>query len=217
MWVTIEGVNGVGKTYLAHALADQLDPQCALVTELTDGGSGDLPKAIISALSERGDFFLRTGAPITETFALLALKVYEYERLRAQAPRILLEDRGVDTVALYQAAILADPEADLDEIDTLAQRIYRTATHWRPLPDLTLLVTDQLEVCLTRLTQREGISLPGADRNLICTVDRLYRRQAEREPHRWRVIDRTGRDTGDVVAAMHDACLNRLPTTPNDR
>jgi dTMP kinase len=75
LWVTLESVEGVGKTYLARRLAQQLGPGCTLLSELTDQDAEGLPGQVITALSRAGDVFLRTGHPLTETFALLALKV----------------------------------------------------------------------------------------------------------------------------------------------
>ena len=109
VWVSIEGVNGVGKTHLARLLSARLGAQAQLVSELTDDGDDPVIRDVVSALSV-GRSFLRTGQPLTETLALLALKVREYERVTMMPtpPPVVIEDRGVDTVACYQAPILAD-------------------------------------------------------------------------------------------------------------
>lgn len=217
MWTSLEGINGVGKTHLAHLLARDLGEQCALVTELTDGGSGELTKTLIGALAADGDFFLRTGVPLTETFTLLALKVHDYERLGHSPAPIMLEDRGVDTVAMYQSVILAGPDAEDAHLDDLVHRVQDTAAQWRPRPDLTLLISDDVDTCLERVAQREGHRLPPADEELIRGVDRLYHRHAAADPDRWRVIDRTGRDSGAVLAEMRAICLHALTTTAADQ
>ena len=49
-WVTVEGINGVGKTRLARRLAQQLGRRCRLVSELTDPGGDPLPGQVILAL-----------------------------------------------------------------------------------------------------------------------------------------------------------------------
>ncbi len=79
-WVSVEGLNGVGKTYLIGRLAARLGPSCRLLSELTDHDTDQLTGEVIAALVRPGNTFLRTGHPLTETFALLALKAYEYER-----------------------------------------------------------------------------------------------------------------------------------------
>lgn len=80
-----------------------LGPGCQVLAELTDAEGEHVAAQVISALSAGGSF-LRTGHPLTETFALMALKVREYELVMQMAtpPPIVLEDRGVDTWSLVQ-------------------------------------------------------------------------------------------------------------------
>lgn len=208
-WVSIEGVNGVGKTHLTRALAARIGPRCQVLAELTDAEGEHVPAQVISALS-RGGSFLRTGHPLTETFALMALKVREYELVTqlATPPPIVLEDRGIDTVALYQAAILLGPDAsDDDDTWALAQQIHSTVAMWRPAPELTLLVTDDIDNCLDRYTKREGAPMTDEEQHLVTRVARLYERQAEHEPERFRIVHRAGRSEDDVVAEMEHLVL----------
>lgn len=212
LWVSLEGVEGVGKTYLAGRVAQRLGSRCALLAELTDQGTEDLPGQVITALSATGDVFLRTGHPLTETFALLALKVREYEKLRSIPPPgvdLVLEDRGVDTVAVYQAAILA-AEEPVERMHALARRIQAVAARWRPAPDLTVLLVDDLDVCARRFADRIGRSLREDECSLMRRAQQLYTRHAACEPDRFVVIDRSGRREEDALTQLSDACLNRL-------
>lgn len=203
VWVSVEGPNGAGKTHLITALAARLGPEARLLSELTDLDGQTLPAQVIGALAA-GASFLRTGHPLTETFALLALKVREHELVTGlpDPPPIVLEDRGVDTVAMYQAAILCGPAADDEQVWRLAQQIYAAAAMWRPAPQLTLLILDDLNVCACRYAEREGHPLTSDEYTLVAQALRLYRRQAEQEPTRFRIVDRTGRDTTDVLAEL---------------
>jgi dTMP kinase len=206
-WVSVEGLNGVGKSHLARRLALGVGTQCRLVHELTDLAADHLPGQVIAALAGAGGTFLRTGHPLTETFALLALKVREYELIQAQAPhmRLIVEDRGVDTVAVYQAAILADAYPSASSAD-LVSRIHRAAAAFRPPPDLTLLLTDDFDTCLHRFAARLGQPVSAADRALLAQVARLYADLAAADPARVRVVDRTGRGEDDVLAEMRAHC-----------
>lgn len=209
-WVSVEGLNGVGKTYLAGRLAARLGPSCTLLSELTDHGGEGLTGRVIGALARPGGTFLRTGHPLTETFALLALKVYEYERLaRAPQPaaRLVLEDRGPDTVAVYQAAILtADPAVAAG----LVERIGAAATMWRPTPHRTLLLVDDFDTCIGRFAARLGTPVQPADRALLVRVDQLYRDLAAARPDRFRIVDRAGRGDDDVLDEMHAHCCTAM-------
>jgi dTMP kinase len=211
-WITIEGVEGAGKTYLARLLATRLGRRCRLLGEVADAASGTLAGQVIEALSRTGDLWLRTGHPATETLALLALKAAEYEHVQAlgETAEIIIEDRGIDSVAIYQALIMAGLEAPADEVRQAMDLIYATARRWRPLPDLTLLLTDTPTACTVRLQQRTGLTISAADRALIARAAELYASQAAREPGRFRVVDRTGRSTEETVGELAEACA--LPT-----
>lgn len=213
MWVSVEGVEGVGKTHLVRQLAAGLAVRCVLLDEITDQAGAGLVNDVVSALSSAGDPFLRTGHPAAETLALIALKIREYERarhLRDAGPEIVLEDRGIDTVAVYQAVIISGTDATLELTLDLARLIYATAAHWCPLPDLTLLLTDDLDRCIGRFQARTGHILPPGDRALIARAGQLYDRIAARQPHRFAVIDRARRTETEVLGHMRAACLSRI-------
>jgi dTMP kinase len=208
LWVTLEGVEGVGKTYIAQRLAQRLGPRCVLLNELTDQDAEGLPGQVVTALSQTGDVFLRTGHPLTETFALLALKVREYERLQSAGSGvdIVLEDRGVDSVAVYQAAILAG-EGPLERMHALAQGIHAAAARWRPPPDLTVLLIDDLDTCERRFAERIGRPLREEERALMRQADQLYAWQAEATPARFVVMDRAGATEEETLARLQRTCL----------
>jgi len=215
VWVTVEGVEGVGKSHLTRKLADRLSGRCAVVAEITDQSGASMPARVITALYAAGDPFLRTGHPVAETLALIALKIREHElvqRMPGQGPAIVLEDRGIDTVAVYQALIIAGVRAPLKEILPLMRRIYATAAHWRPLPDLTLLVIDDLNACIGRFQARLGRSLPQPDLALIERASEIYAYLASREPNRFVIIDRSDGSEFEAVDGMYAACVSRLET-----
>lgn len=214
LWVSIEGINGVGKTRLAVALSGRLGAEGRLVSELTDGGGDGLRAAVVAALST-GRSFLRTGHPLTETMALLALKVREYELVAAlpDPPAIVIEDRGVDTVAVYQAAISTcrfPTGGDTAAVDRMmraaADRVYATAAAWRPLPDLTVLLVDDPAACERRFADREGRAMADDEQQIVARARRLYRWRAGIEPERIRVVDRAALDSdpAEVVTIVED-------------
>lgn len=211
LWVTIEGIEGVGKTYLGGLLAARLGIRCRLLSEVTDHQPRILPSRVAAALSRAGDLWLRTGHPATETLALLALKAGEHERIRAEggtSAGIVLEDRGVDSVAIYQSLILAGLDAPATQVHRLMELIYATAGHWRPVPDRTLLLTDDLGTCISRLEQRTGQTIAASDRVLICRVARLFAGQAAHEPSRFRVVDCAGRAAEEIVGELVQICTS---------
>ena len=221
-WATLEGIEGVGKTYLGQRLAARLGPNCHLISEVTDAAPGAITGQVISALSAEGDVFLRTGHPLTETFALLALKVREHEQLALPAgpghPGLVLEDRGVETVGIYQAAILIAGEdlaagrvpGSLEEIERVAHRIEAVTSQWRPPPDRILLLVDDVQVCVQRFSARIGRDLTVDEVALIKTADAMYERYAAADPDRITVIDRTGRTEDDTLTELEQVCADLL-------
>jgi len=209
-WITLEGIEGVGKTYFARLLAARLGDRCMVLSEVTDQGARTLPGQVITALSQAGDLWLRTGHPASETLALLALKVSEYESLQARhgtRAEVVVEDRGVDSVAVYQAAILAGPHAPVAQAHALTQQIYATAARWRPLPDRALLLIDEFDVCLARFEQRTARVVSSSDRALVRRAAELYALQAAREPVRFRTVNRTGLSQQETLEELCRACV----------
>ena len=200
MWISFEGINGVGKTYLLQRAAQILP--CRLISELTDTAASELPGQIIDAMSQERTF-LRTGHPLTETLALLALKVREYEEAPAYRG-LTLEDRGVDTVAVYQAVILGD-SADRHSV---ADRIHQAAARFRPLPDRTILLIDDFEACIGRYERRTRTPLACQDRALVARAAEFYGERADRAPGRFVVLDRRGRTEDDVVLRLRRLCTD---------
>ncbi|MEV0386900.1 thymidylate kinase [Nonomuraea sp. NPDC050643] len=211
LWVTIEGINGVGKTTAARTLAAHLGERCLLLDELTDQASDTLAGRVISALAADDEVCLRTGHPVAETLALLALKIREVECLAVHptTAEVVIEDRGVDTVAVYQAAILCEqaPEAIPAYV---VRHVLSTMSWWRPPPHATVLLTGDLEVCMRRFADRIGRTLSPRDRRVIEQANTLYTWLAAAEPDRYAVIDTAGRSAQAVADAMGRVVQNLM-------
>ncbi|MFB7577606.1 thymidylate kinase [Streptomyces hydrogenans] len=207
LWVSVEGINGVGKTTAARATAAALGARCLLLDELTDQAADTLPGRVITALSTAEDVCLRTGHPVVETLALLALKFREVERLTPElldGVDVIVEDRGVDSVAVCQGAIL-HTEHPATPARTVADQILATARRWRPMPDATILLTGDQETCLARFAARIGRTVPSDAREIIEQTEHLYRELAAAEPKRYTVIDVTGRAPEETGKAVENA------------
>ena len=116
----------------------------------------DLGRSLLRALvsASDGDRFLRGGHPASETLLLLAVKLHDFETARAQLRegRTVIEGRSVHSVAAYQSLII---ERDDDRALELARRILATAARWRPLPDLTVILTDEPAAAIRRAEHRD--------------------------------------------------------------
>ncbi len=112
----------------------------------------------------------------------------------------------MDTVAVYQAAILAGGQYSTAAAN-LVERLHAAAVMWRPPPALTLLLVDDLDTCISRFECRLGTPVTPADRQLLATIAELYEHLAAMHPDRVRAISRAGRDAGDVLDEMQAHCL----------
>lgn len=205
--ISIEGVNGVGKTYLTKRLLPTLDEFDPLVLEEFSArdGAGDLGRRLLTALksTSKGDFFLRGGAPVAEALILASIKMIDLDQaLPALAEgRLVIEGRGLHTTAVYQAAI-QHPGNRLRSLAGARQLLSAFAA-WRALPDLTILITDHPDAAIHRAEEREGnLTLRGAERAIVHQVAWLYEQMGEDDPARVKVLDRSILDPDAAIAAM---------------
>lgn len=214
LWVSIEGINGVGKTSAARSTAAMLGARGLLLDELTDSTADTLTGRVIAALSADGDPFLRTGHPVVETLALLGLEVAKSERLAGRdltGVEVIVEDRGVDSVAVCQAAILCSqhPQAAPEAV---ARHVLSSARRWAAFPDATILLTGDPVVCAGRFAARIGCSLTPADVRILKQIDVLYRQAVASEPGRFTVLDTADlspQQVAEAVQGIVSALLDR--------
>lgn len=210
--VSVEGINGTGKTSAVRRAAAMLGPRCLLLGELTDQPGDTLPGQVIAALATGNDPFLRTGHPAAETLALLALQVRKAERLNGQALAgvdVIVEDRGIDTVAVYQAVILCG-RCPGESPEAVAEHVLSAARCWHPLPDATILLAGDLRTCARRFASRTGHPLTPADVQVMEQIDALYRAMAARDPRRYAVLDVAGKTQEETARAVTGIVAARL-------
>jgi thymidylate kinase len=211
--VALEGANGTGKTYLARSAAAALADRCHLLAELFDSPPDGLQGQVIAALRNGGGQFLRLGVPRTETLLLAALQVHRHEALPALSPgTVVLEDRGPLSVAVYQAAVLHP--SDQDAALTTAVKILAQMAQWRPLPALTLLLTDEPRRRLHRFEHRIGRPASADEADLMTSVAGLYDLIAAQHPGEVTVMDRRVLDEDACVSAITEACLAAAASPP---
>jgi dTMP kinase len=210
--VSVEGVNGVGKTTAARSAAAMLGARCLLLDELTDQPGDTLPGRVIGALAAGKDPFLRGGHPVAETLALLALHVRKAEWLAGRdlaGVDVIIEDRGVDTVVVYQSVIMCSQSPGLPP-EEVARHVLSATVRWRPLPDATILLTGDLSVCARRFAGRIGQPLAPADLQVIDRIDALYRTMAARDPRRYTSIDVARLSPGESASAVSQVVATLL-------
>jgi dTMP kinase len=219
--VAVEGITGVGKTYLTTQLWEQsasLASGAVMIEEFSRRPArGDLGHDLLNALitAARGDPFLRGGRPAAETLLLLAIKTYDYEAHCAPAMRhgqLVLEGRSLHGIAVYQSLIL-NPEDDEQAYDEM-RAILEIAAQWRPMPDLTFLVADDVSAAIVRAERRDGTTFTSEERRLHLRVDALFERLAKDAPDAVIAIDRRQLSNENAIALMQARITERQRTLP---
>ncbi len=195
--ITIEGIDGTGKTTLAVALADVLRARGVDAALLREPGGVELSERVREIVRDPA---LRIGARAEALLyaAARAQLVEEAVRPRLQRGTWVLLDRFVDSSLAYQGG---GRELGIEAIHELNQfAIAGTA------PDRTLLLSLDPDSARARARARTEIPdrLEREDEAFFERIAAAYDELARREPTRIRVLD-SGREPGRVLQAAIEA------------
>lgn len=210
--VSIEGLNGVGKTYLTtrviEAAASRGEQPPLVVEEFTRRADTDtdLGRRLLRSLitASDGERFLRAGFPKSETLLLLAIKMHDYETAlpALRSGRTVIEGRSIHSTAVYQSLIL-NPDDD-DAAFAMAGQILDSAARWRPLPDLTIVLTDEVDAAVGRAEARNGAPFTAEQWTVHRRAAPLFERLATADPDYVRLLDRREHDADTLIATITD-------------
>jgi dTMP kinase len=190
--ITVEGVDGAGKSTLIAGLADALAP----VTVLREPGGVAVSERIRALLADPSlDVDPRAEALLYA--AARAQLVAERLRPLLDAGETVLLDRFVDSSLAYQGAgrgLGVEEIRALNEFGTGGLR-----------PDRTLLLRIDPEVGLSRISDRPADRLEQAGPDFFRAIARGYDELAAAEPDRFVVVDASQppeRVLADALAAL---------------
>lgn len=204
--VSVEGITGIGKTYLTERAVESLHDKPLLLDGLSQRADQQpgLGRALLSSLREAsaGDPFLRGGAPLAEAMILLAIKRHDLDAIipELSSGRTVVEGRSVDTTAVCQALLLHPDDTDA-ALDT-ATALLEFASSYRPLPDLTVLITGAPAVAVMRAQRRDRYSFTSEQTTFMEKASALFERLAATAPQRYRVVDRRVVDEHQAAARI---------------
>jgi dTMP kinase len=207
--ISIEGLNGIGKTHLTTQLLARYgsSTRTVVLEEFSKRGRtdrSDLGRDLLRALTAAadGDPFLRGGHPGAETLLLLAIKMFDYEAGCAAAlaeGRTVIEGRSVHSIAVYQSLIRHPGDEDAYR---QARIILDLAAVWRPMPDLTILITDDVATAVRRAEARDGRRYTNEQWQLHRRAAALFDRLAADDAGRVRVLDRRRLPIDSLIQQM---------------
>ncbi|HXR55859.1 MAG TPA: dTMP kinase [Casimicrobiaceae bacterium] len=194
-FITLEGIDGAGKSTHARFLAGQLAARGRPVVATREPGGTSAGEAIREWLLHR--------TMTHETEALLMFAARREHVVNVIAPAlargdVVLCDRFTDATYAYQGS---GHGVSLAMIDALAQWVHGDCN-----PELTLLFDVPSEVSRERLARMhaKGKAQDKFERETLAFFERVrngYRARAAAEPGRFRIIDST-RPVADVRAEL---------------
>jgi dTMP kinase len=191
MFVTVEGIDGAGKTTVVGALRDEFD-DAAFTREPTGSWLGE---AVERAVSEEN------SEPLSDLFLFAADHADHLRRVIRPAlreGRLVVCDRYVDSRYAYQGATLSD------RFDDAVAWVRGVHEPWTVYPDLTLLLDVPVETALERKDAEDKYERAG----FLREVEANYRRLAD-ENDRFVVVD-ASQDADTVAEACVEAVHERL-------
>lgn len=172
--ITLEGIDGTGKTSIAGMLKKRL-PDAVFTREPTQSWIG---RAVKRSINSDGD-------PLAELFLFVADHAEHIAKVIRPAlgqRKVVISDRYSDSRYAYQGATLSDK---FDDAVAWVQGIHRG---WSIVPDLTILFTIDPAVAVSRCGIR-GDKTKFERLEFLKKVQDNFLRLAREEPHRFVIID----------------------------
>lgn len=206
-FITLEGIEGAGKTTVAARLSESLRARGLTVHATREPGGTQVAERIRSVVLDRGEEHISATAETLLMFGARQVHVDNLIRPAITRGEWVLCDRFTDATHAYQGG---GRGVDSKLIDTLAR-----AVHGDLWPHCTILLDVPVRVGLERMQARRG----AVDRFEIESAqffDRVrtrYLELAQANPQRIRVVDATGK-LDDVCAAAIEAMDSALALAP---
>jgi len=203
-FITLEGIEGAGKSTVAQYVSDWLSGQGIAVRLTREPGGTPLAERVRQIALERGT---EQVSAVTETLLMFAARAQHVENVIAptlRAGRWVVCDRFTDATRAYQGS---GRGVDAALIDTLAR-----AVHPQLAPDCTLLLDLPVAAGLSRARERGGHGADRFEAETLGFFERVragYLALARREPARIQVID-AGAPLSEVQRRVAEI-LARLP------
>ena len=203
-FITLEGVEGVGKSTQLRTVCDRLQEHGLRVIETREpGGTPEADEIRATLLKVRGDGF-DPMAELLMMFAARALHVEKVIRPALAAGNWVVCDRFTDASYAYQGGGRNIPAPKIAALERLVLKGLK--------PDLTLLLDVDPAIGMARARGRGALDRFERERgDFFKRVRRVYLARARKEPRRIKVID-AGQDLYAVqrdISALMDAVLRR--------
>lgn len=205
IFLTVEGVEGVGKSTHLHAIVRQLRAASRNVIQTREPGGTPVGEEIRELLLTNRDSEINDDTELLLMFAARAAHVESLIQPSLQNGHWVVCDRFVDATYAYQGAGRGIPASRISELEQWCLHGFG--------PDYTLLLDAPVAVGMARA--RERGQLDRFEREEIAFFERVrncYLERAATMPDRFVVID-AGQPLASVSAAVETAIRNILEQT----
>jgi dTMP kinase len=194
-FLTIEGIEGVGKTTQVTRLSRALNERGVAHVVTREPGGTPLAEKIREIVLNARDEALPPTAELLLMFAARAVHLANHIEPHLQAGRWVVCDRFTDATYAYQGGGRRLSADDIRQLETMVQGARR--------PDLTVLLDAPIEQALQRARQRNAGAVEDRFEieraEFFERVQHAYRARAAAEPNRIATVDAS--QSADVVAA----------------
>lgn len=206
LFVTLEGIEGAGKSTQVKTAAAYLRGQGRSVIETREPGGTVVGEAIRRVLLQHSAAPMEPETELLLMFAARAEHVNKLIKPALVSGQCVVSDRFTEASYAYQGGGRKVPWARIAVLEELIQGELR--------PDLTLLLDAPVPLALSRVRQRDGIPdrFESEAPEFFEAVRQAYLDLAQRAPERIRVVDAAGAPA--VVAIEIRAHLERLFDLP---
>ena len=203
-FISLEGIEGAGKSTVARALGDELRRRGGEVLLTREPGGTPLAEAIREILLRRGTDTLNAVAETLLMFAARAVHLDNAIRPALAAGKWVICDRYTDASYAYQGAARGVEPGLIEDV--------AAAVHADLWPTRTLLLDLPVAEGLARARQRGGLAdrFEAERQDFFERVREAYLARASADPQRIRVLDARA-DERSLAAAARAAIADLLP------
>jgi dTMP kinase len=200
-FVTLEGVEGAGKSTQKHVVCELLASHGIPFIETREPGGSPNAERIRELLLAESQ---TPPSDLCELLLMFAARADHIEQTIQPAlarGQWVICDRFTDATYAYQGGGRALPKAWIETLQALVHPAFA--------PDTTILFDVPVEVGLARAARRGALDrIESEDRAFFERVRASYQEQAASEPMRYVVVD-ASQDAGDVSQSLRDSLTHR--------
>ncbi len=198
IFITLEGIEGVGKTTLMKFLAEYFHQrEVPLLVTREPGGTSladDIRHFLLSEHEEKVQ-------PETELLLMFAARAQHVKNVLSpalEAGKLVICDRFTDTTYAYQGAGRGVNKTKIEMLEKVVQDGLK--------PELTILLDAPIDICLARIKERKKTDrFESETKQFFQKARNAYLEMAAAEPERFRIIN-----ADQPIEILHEELLKLL-------